>query len=228
MSRRKKQKEQDETLIDIVEVGEQAQSFLEKYQTLIIGGVAGLLLLVGGYFAYKTFVQAPKQKEAISQMAQAQVQFARDSFASALENPGAGFPGFLEIIDKYSGTPSANSAKYYAGISYLNLGRFEDAISYLNQYSANDDITSIMKFGALGDAYSEMNDMTKALSMYQKAANAAENDFLVPLYLQKFAMLSNIQGNKADARAAYERIKKDYPTSDQGRDADKYLALFGE
>lgn len=228
MSRRKKQKEQDETLIDIVEVGEQAQGFLEKYQTAIIGGAAAILLLVGGYFAYKTFVQEPKQKEAIGQMAQAQLQFAKDSFASALENPGAGYPGFLEFMDKYSGTPSANSAKYYAGVSYLNLGRFEDAINYLNQYNANDDITSIMKFGALGDAYSELNDMGKALSMYKKATNASDNEFLVPLYLQKFAILSDLQGNKADARAAYERIKKDYPTSDQGLEADKFLALFGE
>lgn len=228
MSRRKRQKEQDETLIDIVEVGEQAQSFVERNQKTIIGAVAAFLVVVGGYFGYKTFVQAPKQAKAIDMMSQAQTQFERDSFASALENPGGDFPGFLDIIDEFGGTPSGNSAKYYAGICYLNLGRFDDAIEYLNKYSAKDNLTSVMKFGALGDCYAETNDMSKALSMYKKASSTSSNEFLAPYYLQKYAFLSAAQGNKGDALEAYKQIKKDYPKSSEGLEADKYLALYSE
>jgi len=226
MARRKKTKQEDEALIDIVEVGEQAQGFIERHQMTIIGVVAAFLLIVGGYFGYKTFIQAPKQAEAINQMSQAQIQFERDSFASALENPGAGFPGFLDIIDQYGGTASGNSAKYYAGICYLNLGRYDDAIEYLNKYSANEDLTEIMKYGALGDAHSENGDMDKAISMYKKATTTSSNDFLVPYYLKKYAQLTNREGNTDDALEAYQRIKKDFPRSAEGLEADKYIALY--
>ena len=227
MSRRK-QKQQDETLIDIVEVTEQATGFIDRNQKTIIGAAAAALLLIGGYFGYKTFIQAPKQLEAVGQMSQAQLQFERDSFSSALENPGGGLPGFLEIIDQYGGTPAGNSSKYYAGISYLNLGRFDDAITYLNKYNAKDDITQIMKLGALGDAHSELNDFSQALSMYKKAANVNSNSFLVPYYLKKQALLAEKEGNRADALAAYERIKKEFPNSSEGLEADKYIAYFSK
>ncbi len=227
MSRRKR-KQQEDTLIDIVEVSEQATGFVERNQKTIIGAVAAVLVIVGGYFGYKTFIQAPKQQEAINQMAQAQMQFQQDSFAAALENPGAGFPGFLDMIDDYGSTAAGNSSKYYSAICYLNLGRFEDAINYLNSFSADDDITEIMKFGALGDAHSELGDMDKAISMYKKATSVNANEFLIPYYLKKYALLSETQGDRANALSAYQRIKKDFPKSSEGLEADKYLALYGE
>ena len=227
MSRRK-QKQQDETLIDIVEVTEQATGFIDRNQKTIIGVAALALLLVGGYFGYKTFIQAPKQLEAVNQMSQAQLQFERDSFSSALENPGGGFPGFLEMINQYGGTPAGNTAKYYSGISYLNLGRYDDAITYLKKYNAKDDITQIMKFGAIGDAHSELNDFSSALSMYKKATGVNSNEFLIPYYLKKLALLSEKEGNRAEALAAYERIKKEFPNSSEGLEADKYIALYSK
>ena len=69
--------------------------------------------------AYKNWVVAPKNKKAIEQMYQAQYMFEKDSFNQALNNPGVGGTGFLKIITNYSGTESANLAKYYAGMDNL-------------------------------------------------------------------------------------------------------------
>ena len=85
-------------------------------------------MIVGGYLFYDLMVKTPNENAAKEAMYRAEEQFARDSFALALENPGAGFGGFLDIIDEYPGTSAANLAKYYSGISYLNLGRYEAAI----------------------------------------------------------------------------------------------------
>ncbi len=221
-----RQEQGDPTLVDLTEVGEQAQSFIEKNQTALIGGLAAILLVVGGYFAYKHLYQIPKTNEAIEMMAQAQMQFERDSFAAALENPGLNSIGFLDIISDYSGTPSANSAKYYAGLCYLNLGRFEDAIDYLKKYSASDLVTSITKHGALGDAYSELGDTDKAITSYKKAIAAKANEFLTPYYMKKLALLQFDQGNKDDAAKIIARIKSDFPFSSEGIDADKMLAMM--
>lgn len=218
--------EGDETLVDIVEVKEVAQDFFEKNQTLILSLIVGGVLLLGGYLAYKFGYQAPREKTATEAIYKAQEQFARDSFALALENPGGGFEGFLDIIENFSGTKAANTAKYYAGISYLNLGRFDSAIEYLNSYSANDDITPIMKSGALADAYAETGDLDKAVSLYEKAAYAEDNDYLSPYYLFKFAILSKKLGNNDDAAKAFDRIKNDYPNSNEASDAERFGAML--
>lgn len=217
--------EDDDTLVDIVEVKEQAQDFFERNQTTVIGGLALVLLLVGGYLAYKYAYQAPREAAGMEAMYKAEYQFKQDSFALALTNPGEGMEGFLDIIDNYSGTKASNLASYYAGISYLNLGQYDAAIDYLNDYSASDDITPITKNGAMGDAYAETGDLDKALSSYKKAVNS-DNDFLTPYYLNKLAVLHMKQGNNKEALDAYNRIEKDYPQSAEARDAKKYIALL--
>ena len=181
------------------------------------------VLLVGGYFAYKYLVIAPKQQEAVEQMFKAQEQFDRDSFRLALLNPGAGYPGFEQIIDDYSGTKAANTASYYAGVSYLNLGEYDAAIAYLHDFSPSGDAMPIMKNGALGDAYAEKDELDKAMNYYKKAVAADDNEILTAYYLKKVGMLNEKNGDKSAANAAYSRIRNDHPNSPEAGDIDKYI-----
>ena len=225
MARRKRnQKQSDETLVDIVEVRDQAQSYLDNNQNIIFGALVALVLIVGGYLAYRNFYQQPRQDKAVDQMYRAQQQFERDSFALALSNPGGGYMGFLDVIDNFKGTDAANISRYYAGVSYLNLGKYEAAIDYLKQYKADGDITPIMKYGAMGDAYSEMQDFDNAMSFYKKAAGATANDALTPYYLKKIGMLHEKNGDFAAAKEVYQEIKDKYSASSVGADIEKYIA----
>ena len=217
--------EDDDTLVDIVEVKEQAQDFFEKHQNLVIGGLAVLLLVIGGYLAYKYAYQEPREAAGMEAMYKAEFQFKQDSFALALTNPGEGMEGFLDIIDNYSGTKASNLASYYAGISYLNLGQNDAAIGYLNDYTAYDDITPITKYGALGDAHAESGDFDQALSNYKKAVNS-NNEFLTPYYLNKLAVLNMKQGNNDAALKNFQKIEADYPQAAEAKDAKKYISLL--
>ncbi len=224
MARRKRtRRQQEETLVDIVEAKETAQSFIENNQQLVMAIIGGIALIVGGLFVYKQFFQLPKEREAAEQMFQAEFQFERDSFELALLNPGGGYAGFLDIIDNYSGTKVANIANYYAGICYLHLGKFDAAISYLSDFSPGGDVTPIMKFGALGDAYSEMQQFDDALASYRKAVNAADNDFLTPYYMKKLGLLYEKQGDFQSAAKVYRDIKGEYAKSQDGFNIDKFI-----
>lgn len=216
----------DDTLLDIVEVKENAQDFFERNQTLVLGLLVAAVLLAGGYLAYKYGYQAPREKNSMEAIHQAEYQFQRDSFALALsDNPGNGKEGLLQIIDNYGGTKVGNLANYYAGISYLNLGQYEVAIEYLDDYSANDDITPITKNGAKGDAYAELGQMDKALANYKKAVNS-DNSLLTPYYLNKLAILSMNQGDNSTALNSFQKIADDYPQSAESRDAEKYISML--
>lgn len=224
MARRlKNNKREEETIVDIVEVKESAGDFIEKNQNLIIGVAVAAIVLIGGWLGYKNLYKAPRQTEAVAQMYKAQEQFERDSFVLALTNPGGGYSGFLDIIDNYGGTPAANMALYYAGVSYLNLGKFDAAIDYLKDYNPSGDITPVMKHGAMGDAYSELLDMDSALKSYKKAVSASNNDFLTAYYLKKLGMLNEAEGKLDEAISAYERIKKEFPKTSFAADIDKFI-----
>ena len=223
MARRKKNKQEEEVLVDIVEVRDSMQGFYEKNQRAIWIGAGALVLLVGGFFVYNNLYLQPRQVEAMNQMYQAQKQFEQDSFAKALTNPGSLYPGFLDIVDQYGNTKAGNLANYYAGISYLNLGKFDIAADYLQSYKAQNSEMEIMKNGALGDCFSELNDLVNARSYYEKAVTK-DNELLTPYYLLKLGLLHEQNQNLPKAKEAYERIKKDFSASNEGADIDKYLA----
>ncbi|MEM7104986.1 MAG: tetratricopeptide repeat protein [Bacteroidota bacterium] len=233
MARRKKSnrkyKKEEEVLVDIVEAREQAQDFFQKYSVPVVGGFLAIVFLVGGYFIWQNMVQEPREREAVEQMFQAELQFKVDSFAQALTNPGGGYPGFLDIVDAYGSTKAGNLAKYYAGISYLRLGQYEAAIDYLQDFDANDDVLPSMKFGALGDSYSELGNFDNAITNYLKAAGGEKNEYTTPYFLMKCAMLYERNSQPDKALSKWEEIYADYPGSQQGQMAEKYInRLSGE
>jgi len=221
--RNKRSKKNDETLVDIVEVRDQAQNWFEENQTLFVGILAAVVIAIGGYLAYVNLVQNPKIMEAEEQITQAQLQFENDSFALALSNPGAGYDGFLGIIDNYSGTPSANLAKYYAGLSYLYLGDHNKAIEYLEDFNADGLTLPTLKAGNLGDAYSELGQVEKAKAQYKKASEVMDNDFLSAYYLKKYGEYLEFNGDKEGALQAYNELKTKYPASPDARNIDLYI-----
>lgn len=200
-----------------------SENFFEQNQKIIVWGVGAIVLLVIGYLAYSNLYQKPREREAVNAIYMAELQFERDSFENALLNPGAGNMGFLDIIDEYSGTKTANLAMYYAGISYLKLGKYEAAISYLKDFKARGKLTPITKNGAIGDAYSELEDYDNAIAYYKKAVNAGDNNYLTPYYLKKLGMLYEMQERYEDALAAYKKIDEKYPQSTDGFNIEKYI-----
>ena len=230
MAKRKKQskKKEEETLIDLVSARDQAQGFLDRNQNLVFGILVGVVVIIGGVFAYNKFIVEPKQDEAVLQIWKAEEQFSRDSFNLALANPGGGYDGLSNIVDDYGNVPTGNAATYYAGISCLQTGKYEAAISYLKDVKADGQVLGIMKHGALGDAYSETNDFSKAMSSYKAAINATPNEALTPIYLLRYGLLNEKEGKPAEAKKAYQRIKDEFPTSTQSRDADRFLSRLAE
>lgn len=213
----------DEVLVDIAEVTKGTQHWLEVYRKPIIYGVVALFLLIGGWFAWNSYVDS-NQKKAVQAMWKAEQMFEQDSFALALNNPGGGYEGFLGIISKYGSTPAGNIAQYYAGVSYLQLGKFDEAIKHLDDFSPKGEVSPTMKYGALADAYSEKQDFTKALKYYKEAASSGGVEDMKAFYLKRYAMLSEKQGDFSTALDAYKEIKEKYGMTGDARDIDKFIA----
>ena len=226
MAKRKitqKAAQEPDLLVDMKEVTQTATDFWNNYGKKLSILIGGLALVVGGYMAWKQLVVAPKQKEAVQMMAQAQFAFERDSFQKALDPQVDGTPGFLGIIADYGSTPAGNMAKYYAGVCFLHLGQPDLAIEQLKSYDAEGDVLPIMANGLLADAYGDKQDFDAAISYYKKAIDEKSNDVLTPYYMKKLGQLYDYQQNPVAAKKIYEEVKSKFPNTPAAQDIDKYI-----
>ena len=129
-------------------------------QMKIMGIIGLVVFLLAAFFIYKIMYKEPRAKEAMENITQAQMQFERDSFQLALNNPGNDMPGFLDIIEDYSGTPTANTSRFYAGVSYLQLKKYDLAIEYLSKFDSDDELLGPTALGAIGDAFADIDQQS--------------------------------------------------------------------
>ena len=199
------------------------EQFIEDNQKIITYAIGAVVLVVAGYLGFNKFFLQPREDEAKSQMFMAESYFEKDSFNLAINGDG-NYLGFLDIIDDYGMTKSANRAKYYTGISYLHLGQFEEALDYLNSFKTKDLLLAPVAEGAKGDAYLEMGENEKALKQYKKAFTLADNELTAPIYMMKAANLLESMNQLQEALSLYESLKAKYPESTEGSNIDRYIA----
>jgi len=219
----KKKTPQEDNLQELETALTRTEQYIEDNQKIITYIVGGILLVVIAYLGFNRFYLHPKEDEALSQMFMAESYFEKDSFNLAINGDG-NYLGFLDIIDDYGITKSANRAKYYTGISYLHLGQYEDAIDYLKSFKTDDLLLEPIKEGAQGDAYLELGESDAALKQYKKAYSISDNELTAPVYMMKAANLLESMDELEDALSLYKEIKEKYPNSAEGTNVDKYIA----
>ena len=223
MAKKKKEAEQDEVIVDVEEVYSKTEDFINQNQNAILGVIGVIVAIVVAFYAYNRVYLEPLEEEAHGQMFMAEQYFQKDSFELALLGDG-NYLGFVDIADEYGNTSAGNLAHYYAGICYLRTGQYEEAIEELESYDGGGQMLGAVALGAIGDAYMEQDDVEEALSYYEKAANYSTNDFTTPVYLQKAGFAAEKAGNFDKAIDYYSQVKDKYPTTNEGRNADKYIA----
>ncbi len=236
----KKEKEEqvevESTTAEVFETLDQGASkteaWVSKNQTYIIGAVAAVAFGVLSYLAYQKWIVEPRENEAATEIYQAQVFFddaiessgkVRDSLFNLALDGGRGKLGLLDVASNYSGTKTASLANYYAGISYLNLGDYQKAITHLDKFKGKDQVLAPLAKGAIGDAFLQLEQNKEALGYFETAAQMSNNSFTTPKFLLKAAITAIDLGEGAKAEKHLNRIKAEFPTSDENKLVEAYL-----
>lgn len=215
--------EGDERLEQIETTLSNAELFIEKNQKAIIIVLSVVIVAVLAFFGVKKYYLEPRETNAQEAMYHAEQYFEKENFTSALNGDG-NYMGFVDVINEFGGTKTANLAKYYAGICYLNTGDYNNAINYLKEFNGKDVIVTSLALGAMGDANMELDNVAEAAKCYESAAAKTENTFTSPMYLLRAGMAYEMAGNYAKAIEVYQQIKADYPTSNEAFSIEKYIA----
>jgi tetratricopeptide (TPR) repeat protein len=205
---------------------EKTEAFYEQNKNIVLG-TAALIVIIIAFFIYRGYQKTTQESEALPLMALPEQYFAIDSFNLALYGDGLN-PGFLQIVDDYGRSSSAELAKYYAGICFMNLNDYQNAINYLESFSTSSEYVQARAYEVLGHANAQMNDMDNAIKNYKKAAGELDDKFFTPYYLQEVGDALMSQQKYEEALSYYERIKEEYPESKEGSSVDGYIQFAKE
>lgn len=197
------------------------QKFWSENQKRIATVLGVIVVIVGGWYAYQEFMVKPKNEKAADAIFKAEEYFAIDSSRKVLDGDGIN-KGVLYVIKNFSGTPSANLAHFYAGVSYLKLGEFNKAIEQLKDFSSDSKALQATAYGSLGNAYSELGKKQEAADYYVKAGKQMpENINMSAEYLWLAGQLYETMNKNKEALELYKDIKTNYPTSTKAYSIDK-------
>ncbi len=186
-------------------------NFFVKYQNVIYGVIIAILLVIAAIIALNKFYFTPKNEKASAAMLAPMSHYmAGDSLSLnlALEGDDEN-DGFLTIISDYKMTRTANTAKFYAGLTYLKLNDKEEALNYLLQFKKKEDVLWYACQALIGDLYDEQGDESKAITYYKKAVKN-DDPYFTPINLFKLGQMYERSENWKEAAAAYQRIESDY------------------
>jgi tetratricopeptide (TPR) repeat protein len=235
---KKEQKEFDESefetagvLNSLEETASKSEKWIEKNSKPLFSALVAVVVIFLAYLGYTKYISEPNEIEASNELAFPRKYYDQASTAGSgidslltlgLEGVDGKY-GFLDIADSFSGTNAGNLANYYAGVSYLEMKQYDKAIEYLERFNSDDEMLGPVSLGAVGDAFADINQPEQALEYYQKAANKKDNDFTSPLFLYKAGMTAMELEQFKKAASLFTKIKDNYPSSDQGKDVDKFI-----
>lgn len=222
MAKKEEKKDLLENPEVIAEKFEGIEHWIESNPKVIVVIVAALVVLVGGFFGFRYYVDSQNDL-AQSEMFQAVRYFEMDSLNLALKGDGNNL-GFEQIAEDYPLTDAANLASFYAGAIALKQGKYALAILYLEDFSANDILIQARAYSLAGDAHMELKEYDKAASMYHKASNHKPNKYYTPVYLMKEALAYELLQQNDKAIAAYDRIITEFWDSTEVQNAKKLKA----
>lgn len=204
----------------------QTESWIQRNVKTLLTVLIVAVVVVGGFFAYRSLIVAPRAEKASQAMFVAEQLFAEGDYDMALEGDGKN-AGFLEVVETYGSTKPGRLAAHYAGICYMKKGEPDTALEYLEKYKsvngAPGAIINAQNFGLRGDIAVDKGDYAGALSLYGKAIAAADNSMTTPYYLRKSALTMMETGDFAGALDACERIKSEFASSMEANDIDKLI-----
>ncbi len=186
--------------------------------------VAGLVVLVFGIWWY-TQNQKTNNELASTALGSVYSYVDNNQYQIAIDGvPERKITGLKTIVDKYSGTDAGNLARFYLANSYYHLGKYDEALQQFEDFKGKDQFLVVSRLTGIAQCYEAKGNYEKAADNYEKASVDNPKEVEAASNLNNAANDYMRAGKKDRALELFKKLKKDYPTSQYARDADRYIA----
>ena len=201
----------------------QSERFIERNAKKI--GVALVIVVLGvlAYFGYQHFVVFPQNEEATIAYLTAQKNLEEGKDDLALGGKSTN-PGFKGMADNFSGTNAGKLSAYNAGLIEFRKGNYQKAYDLFSEFSSDNKILMALKFGAMGDCMVNLNKNEDALSLFDKAISASNDEFTSFYFTRKAGVLALGLKKQDVAKKYFLDIEEKYQDYDTGA-SDAYIEM---
>jgi len=210
----------------LVETYFKAKTFFEENQRTILIALGSLVVVVL-LVIYLVNRSKEREIEATTLLGGVINLYDQGLYQQAIDGvPAKKIKGLKYIADEYGNTESGEAAKILLANSYFQLGKFDEALKYYEDFGGNNKLLQATACAGAAACYEIKGDKAKAAEFYLKAAKVVESEVTTPEYLLYSARLNAEIGKKDVAKKLLDQIKKEYSTSAQARDYDRYVIEF--
>jgi len=198
--------------------------YFEVYRNQILIGAVALVVIIVAIIYFGD--QAQKTEvEASAALAQASKMYEAGNYQGAIQdNSASGNPSLAEVADKYSGSEAGEIARIYLANSYLYTGDYDKALANYEDYSGDNKLYKAASLAGIAACYEAKGETEKAAENFRDAAFTYENNASNSQYLLNAAVDFIKVKQYDEAKPLLENLKENYATSQEAREADRYLA----
>lgn len=216
----KRQLKQDALLTSVARV----TGFYEKQKKAIHIGIGILIAIIVGSYIYAKN-RADNDEKAAAALGKVYGYYDSGQYKLAVDGvPERNIMGLKAIVENYGGTHNGELARLYLAGAYFELGNYDEALKQFEEFSPHDDLTAVSRLAGIAGCYEAKGQYEKAAEYFEKAALGYPKSIEAPEYLNAAAANYALAGNRDRALELYRKLKKEYPTTSFGREADRYLA----
>ncbi len=190
----------------------------------IVGGIVAVLviaLIIYGRNRSENNVGASTALGSVIQL------FDNGQYQLAIDGiPERNIKGLKAIVDDYGNSHMGDIGRFYLGNAYYGLGKYSEALEQFKKFSPSDDGLEVSRLSGIGCCYEGLGQYKEAAENFEKAGmkdpknpSSAEN-------LSNAARDYAKAGQKEEALDLLRKLKKDYPATTYGRDAEKEITAL--
>ncbi len=216
----KRELKQDSFVASYVKV---TSFYEENKRVLYIAAVVIAVVAIGVLLYAKN--RADNNVSASTQLGNVYQLYDNGQYQQAVDGiPERNIKGLKEIVENYGNSNAGDIARFYLANAYYHLGKYDEALEQFKDFSPSDETLEISRLSGIAAAYEAKGMYKDAAEYFEKAATKDAKDVNAAENLSNAARDYALSGKKDTALELYKKLKKDYPTSTYGRDADRAIA----
>ena len=201
-----------------------ATSFYDQYKKHISIGITALVVVI---IALVVFFKnrADNNERALTQLAGIHPVYDAGQYQQAIDGvPAQNIRGLKEIVDNHGGTRGGDLAGFYLADSYYQLGKYAEALEAFESCGASEALVESSRLAGIAACHEALGQYADAARAFEKAAGEDVTEGTAAEHLNDAARNFALAGDKERAVDILKRIKKNYPTTTYGREADRFIA----
>jgi tetratricopeptide (TPR) repeat protein len=142
--------------------------------------------------------------------------------------PERNIKGLKSIVDDYGSSDAGDIARFYLANAYYQLGKYDEALDQFKRFSPSDETLEISRRSGIACVYEAKGMPREAAENFEKAADVNSKDVNAAENLSNAARNYAGAGEKEKALDLLKKLKKTYPATVFGRDADRGIAALSQ